>query len=104
MSSPITRAARSTTSPFRNFFNQHFEMVKHEVRTAGAVHARPENDALHMMLADLEAGLVEQSLHHAKALARVRDDLDQLDARLAAIERSVDRLTEVLAASLIDKS
>jgi hypothetical protein len=104
MSSPITRAARSTTSPLRNYFNQHFEMVKDEVRAAAAAHARPEIDGLHLALADLEAGLVEQSLHHARALARVRDDLDRLDVRLGDIERAVERLTEVVAASLVDEA
>jgi uncharacterized sporulation protein YeaH/YhbH (DUF444 family) len=105
MSSPITKAARSTTSPLRNYFNQHFEMVKNEIRAAAAAQAaRPEIDALHQTLADLEAGLVEQSLHHARALARVRDDLERLDVRLGDIERAVDRLTEVVAASLVDEA
>ena len=103
MSSSLGKVARSSTSPLRNYFNHHFEMVKHEVREASA--ARTETDeqlaALRAVVADLESGLVEQSLHHARALARVREDVGRLDQRLAGLERTLDRLTDVVAAALI---
>jgi hypothetical protein len=100
MSSPLGKAARSSTSPFRNYFNQHFEMVKEEIRANGA---QTGLDWLEPLFTDLEAGLVEQSLHHARALARVRDDLERLEDRLEGLEQAVRRLTEVLAASLVDE-
>ena len=102
MSSPLSKAARSTTAPFRNYFNEHFEMVKHEVRTARVVDTRQEAqvDELRAVVADLEAGLVEQSIHHARALVATQETLGRLEARIADLERSIDRLADVVAASV----
>ncbi|MAT07123.1 MAG: hypothetical protein CL424_18980 [Acidimicrobiaceae bacterium] len=102
MSSPLTKAARSATAPFRNFFNDHFEMVKHEVRTANAAgsHSDDRSEALRLVVADLEAGLVEQSLHHARALVAAQESLEQLSARIDELQRAVDRLGDVVAASV----
>lgn len=102
MSSPLAKAARSTTAPFRNFFNDHFEMVKHEVRTARVVDAHTDAriDELRAVVADLEAGLVEQSVHHARALVATEETLHRLEARIADLQRSIDRLNDVVAASV----
>jgi hypothetical protein len=99
MSSSLGKVARSATSPMRNYFNQHFEMVKAEIR---APQTSDQVAALQAVVADLESGLVEQSLHHARALARVRADVERLDDRIASLERTLDRLTDVVAASLSD--
>lgn len=102
MGSPLHKAARSTTAPLRDFFNNHFEMVKHEVRTASAAESRTDArvDELRAVVADLEAGLVEQSLHQARALVATQETLERLEARIDALQRSVDRLADVVAASV----
>ena len=95
----VRRVARGATSPFRNFFNQHFEMVKAEIRAADGSNLPT---ALPAMIADLEADLVEQSLHHARVLTRLRSEVEALDSRIAELERLIGRLTDVVAAAMLD--
>lgn len=95
----VRRVARGATSPVRNFFNQHFEMVKAEIRAADG---GPVPTALQAVIADLEADLVEQSLHHARVLTRLRADVEALDNRIVELERLIDRLTDVVAAAMLD--
>lgn len=95
--SPLARAARTTTAPIRNFFNQHFEMVKDEVRATGV---SEEVRSLVQILTDLESDLLETSLHHVRTTTNLRREVADLNLRLASLERSVDRLSEVVAASL----
>lgn len=94
--SPLRRAARGATSPLRTFFNDHFEMVKDEVRTNNL---GPE---LRAMVTDIESALVEHSLHQARAMSRVATDLEHLDARIAELERVVGRLADVVAAQALE--
>jgi BMFP domain-containing protein YqiC len=91
--------ARGATSPLRDFFNQHFEMVKAEIRS---VDAGAELQALHAVIADLEADVVEQSLYQGRVLARLRSDVEALDNRIAELERLIGRLTDVVAAAMLD--
>lgn len=95
-SSPLARAARATTAPVRDFFNRHFEMVKDEVRAAGA---NSQGGSLHETLADLESDLLETTLHQARLTAGLRQEIEQLTSQIESLERTVDRLSEVLAAS-----
>lgn len=95
----VRRVARGATSPLRDFFNQHFEMVKAEIRS---VDAGAELPALQAVIADLEADLVEQSLHHARVLSRLRADIEGLDNRIVELERLIGRLTDVVAAAMLD--
>ena len=87
----VRRVARGATSPLRDFFNQHFEMVKAEIRS---IDTGAEIPGLQAVIADLEADLIEQSLHHARVLA--------LDTRLVELERLIGRLTDVVAAAMLD--
>lgn len=73
-------------------------MVKAEVR---ATDARGQIESLQAVVADLESDLVEQSVHHARVLSRVRSDLEQVDARIAELERLVGRLADVVAAATL---
>jgi len=83
----------------RNFFNQHFEMVKAEIRANDGGTQLP---ALQAVIADLEADVIEQSLHHARVLAGLRSDVEALDARIVELERLIGRLTDVVAAAMLD--
>lgn len=76
-------------------------MVKAEIRS---VDAGAELPALQAVIADLEADLVEQSLHHARVLSRLRADVEGLDTRIAELERLIGRLTDVVAAAMLDDS
>lgn len=93
--SALRRAARSATAPVRGYLNDHFEMVKQEVRqnasvTAGEAGSSPR-------LAELESLLAEQSLHHAQVLARVGDEVAALSNRIAELEAVVRQLAIVAA-------
>ncbi len=96
--SSVRKAARGATSPLRNFFNDHFEMVKAEIR---ATDASRQVASLEAAVADLESDLAEQSLHHARVLARLRSDVEGLDVRLAELERLIGRLTDVVAGAML---
>ena len=103
MSSPLAKAARSTTAPFRNFFNDHFEMVKDEVRrTASLNTVAPAptgggDAAAWKRVAELENNLAEQALYQARVLTRLTDDVEQLSAQVDDLERLVRQLVAVAA-------
>ncbi len=100
------RAARSATAPVRNYLNNHFEMVKEEVRTSaihpGANHpasapAAADADAW-SRVAELENLLAEHGVHQARVLARLSEDVVELSARIEDLERVVRQLAAVVAA------
>ena len=100
-SSPLARAVRASTAPIRKFFNQHFEMVKDEVRrnAAGSDGGAGGGDiAAWRRVAALENGLAEQALYQARVLNRLADEIDDLSARIDDLERTVRQLAEVVAA------
>lgn len=101
------RAARSATAPVRNYLNDHFEMVKEEVRASanhpGANHpaagapAAADADAW-SRVAELENLLAEHGVHQARVLARLSEDVVELSARIEDLERVVRQLAAVVAA------
>jgi hypothetical protein len=95
--SVLGRAARSATAPVRGYLNDHFEMVKQEVRTSrpGAVAAG--DPAAWERVAELESVLAEQSLHQARVLARLSDEVAALSARVAELDRVVRQVAEIVA-------
>ncbi len=98
------RAARSVTAPVRGYLNDHFEMVKEEVRRVGDT-ARPATtvpdggttDEAWARVAELESLLAEQSVHQARVMARVGDEMAALTDRVAELEQLVRTLAELLA-------
>jgi hypothetical protein len=96
---PLRNAARAATSPMRNYINQHFEMVKDEIR-----HHQPvvNETAAWERVAELENTVSEMSLHQAQLLARLRDQMGDLDARLARLETLVERLADVVGAMTVE--
>ena len=97
------RAVRSATAPVRNYLNNHFEMVKEEVRTsanhpvAGAPDGVTDADAW-SRVAELENLLAEHGVHQARVLARLSEDVVELSARIEDLERVVRQLAAVVAA------
>lgn len=72
----MSGAARRATAPLRQFFNQHFEMVKTEVRSAAA----------------------DEGEHTRQAVAELGQAVGELSAQVAELERTVNRLADVVAA------
>lgn len=95
--SPVRRAARSATAPIRGYLNDHFEMVKQEVRES-AQHAEAGTDgAAWQRLAELESLLAEQAQHQARVVSRLGDEVAALTDRIADLERVVRQLAAVVA-------
>ena len=107
----VVRAARTATAPVRNYLNNHFEMVKEEVRAAGAAHtgaagsaaAAPDGDDAWARVAELENMLAEQSVHQARVLARLTEEVVELTARIGDLERIVRQLAVAVAAPVRDE-
>jgi hypothetical protein len=101
----LVRAARSATAPVRNYLNNHFEMVKEEVRAAGATNAGTAGTAAPAAdggeawarVAELENLLAEQSVHQARVLARLTEEVVELTARVGDLERIVRQLAVAVA-------
>ena len=87
--------ARSASAPVRGFFNQHFEMVKDEVRRHGF---EPGWARVAQLVHELEATIAETSLHQTRAVVQMRDEMAGLHDRIAELERLVARLADVVAA------
>ena len=101
------RAARTMTAPVRGYLNDHFEMVKEEVRRVGAtapvVTAVPAaTDEAWARVAELENLLAEQAVHQARAMARVGDEVAALTERIAELESLLRTVVDIVAAPAPD--
>ncbi len=94
---PLRSAARAATAPVRNYLNDHFEMVKAEVRDHQPV-VDVDQGAAWERVGELENTLAEMSLYQAQMLARLREQMGDLDARIANLESLVERLADVVGA------
>lgn len=97
----LKRAARSATAPVRGYLNDHFEMVKEEIRrvgaTPGTATAGATTDDAWARVAELENLLAEQSVHQARVLSRVADEVAALTDRVGELEDVVRSLAGLLA-------
>jgi hypothetical protein len=102
----LQRATRSATAPVRNYINNHFEMVKQEVRASGGTPTTADGgeavDAW-VRVAELENVLAEQSVHQARVLSRLTEEVVELAARIEDLERVVRQLAAVVAAPAPDR-
>lgn len=96
---------RRISGPLRDYFNQHFEMVKEEVRRSGAAPPVPAGDApasdtaAWERVSDLENALAELSVHQIRVIARLTDEVGALGDRVADLERIVAQLADVVGAA-----
>ncbi len=103
--SPLRRVAKAATSPVRGYLNDHFEMVKEEVRAAAQtapIAAAPvvvDESAAWVRVAELENTLAELSLYESRVMARMTDEMAELNTRIGDLERIVRQLASVVAAS-----
>lgn len=98
----MRNAARAATAPVRNYLNDHFEMVKAEVRDHQPV-IDVDQGAAWERVGELENTLSEMSLHQAQMFARLREQMGDLDARMANLESLVERLADVVGAMTVDE-
>lgn len=103
--SPLRRVARAATAPVRGYLNDHFEMVKDEVRSA-AHHVPPvapspvvDDSAAWVRVAELENTIAELSLYQTRVMTRMTDEVAELHGRVGDLERIVRQLAAVVAAS-----
>ena len=101
--SSIKQAARTVTSPFRGYLNQHFEQVKDEVRRVGAnvVAAMPppvdiDVSSTWVGVVELENAIAELSLYQGRLVSRLTDEVAELNGRIADLERIVAQLADVV--------
>jgi hypothetical protein len=98
----VKRVARSATSPVRDYINNHFEMVKDEVRQSGAATGALTADgsadgSAWGRLSELESMLAEHSIHQARVLARLSEEVAELAARIDDLERVVRQIAVAIA-------
>lgn len=104
------RAARSVTAPVRGYLNDHFEMVKEEVRRVGATAPASApaaggtgtTDEAWARVAELENLMAEQAVHQARVMARVGDELAALTDRVAELEALLRTVVDLVAAPAPD--
>lgn len=105
---PLRRIARAATSPVRGYLNDHFEMVKDEVRRTSALAPSPvavavpaaiDDSAAWVRVAELENTIAELSLYQTRVLTRMTDEVAELNVRIDELERIVRQLAAVVAAS-----
>ncbi len=100
--SPVKRLVKAATAPVRGYLNNHFEMVKEEVRHhTPVVDVDVDTSAAWLRVAELENTLAETSLYQARMLARLSEDLIDLAARIDGLERVVRQVASVVAASTV---
>ncbi|NNE10920.1 MAG: hypothetical protein HKN41_01590, partial [Ilumatobacter sp.] len=98
---PIKRAARAVTAPVRGYVNDHFEMVKQEVREAAHAHPTVVTDdaAAWERVAELENTIAELSLYQTRVITGLSDEVHGLVARVDDLERVVRQLASVVGAA-----
>jgi hypothetical protein len=96
----LKSAARATVGPVRNYFNNHFEMTKQEVRRAVA---EPGVAALDYAqsgghLAELSNVVAETQLYQSKMISELRREIAALRSDLAEMSATSAELAAVLTA------
>ena len=109
--SPLRRAAKAATSPVRGYLNDHFEMVKDEVRRVGETSAHApapapvevDLSASWVGVVEMENAIAELSLYQGRLIARLTDEVSVMSERVADLERIVAQLAEVVTAARADR-
>jgi signal-transduction protein with cAMP-binding, CBS, and nucleotidyltransferase domain len=96
----LTSAARATAAPLRNYFNNHFEMTKQEVRrvVADSGVAALEHAQTGRHLAELSNVVAETQLYQSKLISELRREVAALREELAQVSSTSAELAAVLTA------
>ena len=96
----LKSAARATVGPVRNYFNNHFEMTKQEVRRVAAESGIAALDQARSggQLAELSNVVAETQLYQSKMISELRREIAALRSDLAEMSATSAELSAVLAA------
>ena len=96
----LKSVARATVGPVRNYFNNHFEMTKQEVRLAVAESGAAALDYAQSggQLGELSNVVAETQLYHSKMISELRREIAALRSELAEMSATSAELAAVLAA------
>ncbi len=96
----LKAVARSTAAPLRNYFNNHFEMTKDEVRraVADAGVAADERAQSGRHLAELSNVVAETQLYQSRLISELRREIAALRSEVGAMAATSAELAAVLAA------
>ncbi|MEL6893551.1 MAG: hypothetical protein AAFP84_18305, partial [Actinomycetota bacterium] len=94
------RVARGLTQPMRDYFNQHFEATKEEIRAAAANGVTTGTSAggaavVEGSVAELSSILAETALHQSTIVAQLRDEVGALERQVGEMSTRLDELTAV---------
>ena len=96
----LAAAARATAAPVLNYFNNHFEMTKEEVRRVVANSGASSIDQVQTsrQLAELSNVVAETQLYQSKLISELRQEVAALRDELGQMSTSAAELAAVLAA------
>lgn len=96
----LTSAARATAAPVRNYFNNHFEMTKDEIRRAVAASAGAAADQgeTSPRLAELANVVAETQLYQSRLISDLRREITAMRAELDQMAATSAELAAVLSA------
>lgn len=86
----VRAAVRGVGAPLRGFFNQHFEMVKTDLRGSAA--------EVQQRLAEITNFVTETNLHNAKIIAGLRSEVREMADQVARLQETNDLLREAVTA------
>lgn len=98
---PFAAVARSVGSPFRNFFNSHFEMTKEEIRRSTEHLAKSGEVQQDTNIAELANVVAETQLHQARIIGELRREVADLRRQVDEMTTATRETTAVLAASTL---
>jgi ribosomal protein L29 len=96
----LKSAARATVGPVRNYFNNHFEMTKQEVRRAAVESGVATLDDARSggELAELSNVVAETQLYQSKMISELRREIAALRSEIAEMSATSAELAAVLGA------
>ncbi len=99
----LRSAARSTAAPLLNYFNNHFEMTKDEIRRSAAAAVVPDAALDAQMqtgrhLAELSNVVAETQLYQSKLIGDLRREIAALRAEVEQLGSTSSELAAVLTA------
>lgn len=98
--SALGSVGRATTGPLRNYFNNHFEMTKEEVRRVVAISGAeaPAATQTGQHLAELSNVIAETQLYQSKLISELRREIASLRSEIDQMASTSAELAAVLSA------
>ena len=94
----LTSAARATSAPLRNYFNNHFEMTKEEVRRIVQQIGELDKPGQSASTLELSNVVAETALFQSQMIAETREEIIDMRTQIQQLSALVDRLVSVIGA------